>query len=165
MVDASLRREKLELTRRNFLSLIGWSVLQVSGVAFGLMGLRYFWANTSAAPPTKFTIGRAADAANFSETVPYVDVAQRTAVWRRGNTLIAIWLKCQHLGCTVKIVPTGYNCPCHGSKYDQNGNVYAGPAPRGLRWLGIAVTPAGDLQVDKNKQYPPLTPAAYYHIT
>jgi ubiquinol-cytochrome c reductase iron-sulfur subunit len=50
--------------------------------------------------------------------------------------------KCTHLGCSPKLKPDhpdpaidpnwqgGYFCPCHGSKYDLAGRVYAGqPAP------------------------------------
>jgi ubiquinol-cytochrome c reductase iron-sulfur subunit len=50
---------------------------------------------------------------------------------------------CTHLGCIPKFEPDkgtvtpdwlgGYFCPCHGSKYDLSGRVYAGvPAPYNL---------------------------------
>ena len=51
---------------------------------------------------------------------------------------------CTHLGCIPSFVPQpgnapvenwpgGYFCPCHGSKYDLSGRVYAGvPAPLNL---------------------------------
>ena len=59
---------------------------------------------------------------------------------------------CQHLGCTVAASPTGYDCPCHGSKYDDMGNVTHGPAQIALFWFGVNLTPSGDLEVDKSQK-------------
>lgn len=44
----------------------------------------------------------------------------------------AYLLECTHKQCTVK--PTGdtLTCPCHGSKYDQHGQVLQGPAEQRL---------------------------------
>ncbi|MDZ7292860.1 MAG: ubiquinol-cytochrome c reductase iron-sulfur subunit [candidate division KSB1 bacterium] len=41
---------------------------------------------------------------------------------------------CTHQGCTVNWQPANnrFECPCHGSRYDQDGNVQRGPAPRSL---------------------------------
>jgi len=41
---------------------------------------------------------------------------------------------CAHLQCPVQWVSTlkEFQCPCHGSVYNQNGQHIAGPAPRGL---------------------------------
>jgi ubiquinol-cytochrome c reductase iron-sulfur subunit len=60
------------------------------------------------------------------------------------EVLVVIGL-CTHLGCSPKFYPEvkpepfdtnwqgGYFCPCHGSKYDLAGRVYAGqPAPDNL---------------------------------
>jgi cytochrome b6-f complex iron-sulfur subunit len=41
---------------------------------------------------------------------------------------------CSHQSCTVTgIADTTYVCPCHGSRYDRNGRVVAGPATASLR--------------------------------
>ena len=47
---------------------------------------------------------------------------------------------CTHEGCTV----TGYSggrmiCPCHGSEYNQNGQVVNGPAPSNLREYAVTM--------------------------
>lgn len=40
---------------------------------------------------------------------------------------------CTHQGCTVNEIADGtINCPCHGSKYNLDGSVAGGPAPRPL---------------------------------
>lgn len=48
--------------------------------------------------------------------------------------LMAIWQRCVHLGCRVPWCATsqGFECPCHGSKYNVVGEYEAGPAPRNL---------------------------------
>lgn len=44
---------------------------------------------------------------------------------------------CSHLGCNVdwNSKTEQFLCPCHGGKYDINGNVIGGPAPAPLERL------------------------------
>lgn len=48
--------------------------------------------------------------------------------------LMALFQRCVHLGCRVPwCAPSqGFECPCHGSKYNSIGEYFAGPAPRNL---------------------------------
>ncbi len=64
-----------------------------------------------------------------------------------GVGVMALWQKCVHLGCRVpSCVPSqGFECPCHGSKYNIHGEYEAGPAPRNLDRFGVEVNDAGDL--------------------
>jgi len=41
---------------------------------------------------------------------------------------------CTHLGCPVAWTPASstFNCPCHGSVFDKQGDRTAGPAPKPL---------------------------------
>ena len=68
---------------------------------------------------------------------------------------------CTHLGCTVGVSDTGFACPCHGSRYDQDGNVTGGPAPKALAWYRVSVAPNGELEVDTNNKVPQGT---YYNL-
>jgi cytochrome b6-f complex iron-sulfur subunit len=45
-----------------------------------------------------------------------------------------MWWRCTHLGCTVPWVAgeKQFHCPCHGSLYNEKGEVIGGPAPRPL---------------------------------
>ncbi|MBF0537126.1 MAG: ubiquinol-cytochrome c reductase iron-sulfur subunit [Nitrospirae bacterium] len=54
---------------------------------------------------------------------------------------------CTHLGCLVSFSRHGnaFICPCHGGKYDVEGNVIGGPPPRALTRL--------PMRVDKGKVY------------
>ncbi len=64
-----------------------------------------------------------------------------------GVGVMALWQRCVHLGCRVpSCVPSqGFECPCHGSKYNIHGEYEAGPAPRNLDRFGVEVNDAGDL--------------------
>lgn len=48
--------------------------------------------------------------------------------------MMALFQRCVHLGCRVPwCAPSqGFECPCHGSKYNAIGEYFAGPAPRNL---------------------------------
>ena len=64
-----------------------------------------------------------------------------------GIAVMALWQKCVHLGCRVPtcIPSQGFECPCHGSKYNIHGEYEAGPAPRNLDRFGVEEDDAGDL--------------------
>ena len=51
---------------------------------------------------------------------------------------IALSAVCTHLGCLTAWKPDLgiVACPCHGSKFNNDGEKIDGPAPRGLPWLG-----------------------------
>jgi cytochrome b6-f complex iron-sulfur subunit len=48
--------------------------------------------------------------------------------------LMALYMRCVHLGCRVPwCAPSqGFECPCHGSRYNAIGQYFGGPAPRNL---------------------------------
>ena len=47
---------------------------------------------------------------------------------------------CTHLGCTINHIDKDtLVCPCHGSKYDMNGNPVKGPSVKALKKLSFVV--------------------------
>jgi thiosulfate dehydrogenase [quinone] large subunit len=56
------------------------------------------------------------------------------------DTFVAFSAICTHQGCPVSYVGPGFQCPCHGSTFDQNGQVTAGPAPSPLPKIPVKVT-------------------------
>ena len=63
--------------------------------------------------------------------------------------VIALYQKCVHLGCRVPACITSqwFECPCHGSQYNQVGEKKGGPAPRGLDRFAMSVS-GGQLSVN-----------------
>lgn len=74
--------------------------------------------------------------------------------------IVALYQKCPHLGCRVPSCQTSqwFECPCHGSKYNQVGEKRGGPAPRGMDRFAVEVTADGSLVVDTGSiiQGPPI---------
>jgi cytochrome b6-f complex iron-sulfur subunit len=64
-----------------------------------------------------------------------------------GIALMALWQRCVHLGCRVPtcIPSQGFECPCHGSKYNIHGEYQLGPAPRNLDRFAVELDDNGDL--------------------
>ena len=57
------------------------------------------------------------------------------------NTFSAIEAVCTHEGCTITgAAGATYVCPCHGSRYDRNGQVLAGPVKASLRQYATTFT-------------------------
>jgi cytochrome b6-f complex iron-sulfur subunit len=55
----------------------------------------------------------------------------------------ALYQKCVHLGCRVPSCPSSqwFECQCHGSQYNRNGEKKGGPAPRGLDRFPLSGSP------------------------
>jgi cytochrome b6-f complex iron-sulfur subunit len=53
----------------------------------------------------------------------------------------ALYQKCVHLGCRVPECKTSqwFECQCHGSQYNRNGEKKGGPAPRGMDRFPLSV--------------------------
>lgn len=61
--------------------------------------------------------------------------------------VMALFQRCVHLGCRVPWcgASQGFECPCHGSKYNLIGEYNAGPAPRNLDRFVVEATPSNEL--------------------
>ena len=59
--------------------------------------------------------------------------------------VVALYQKCPHLGCRVPSCATSqwFECPCHGSQYNQAGEKKGGPAPRGMDRFAMEVVGRG----------------------
>jgi thiosulfate dehydrogenase [quinone] large subunit len=55
------------------------------------------------------------------------------------DTFLAYLAACTHQGCPVTPADSGFSCPCHGSAFDGNGQVTAGPATKPLVKVPVQV--------------------------
>ena len=62
---------------------------------------------------------------------------RQIAVIKEGEDVYALGMACTHLGCTVNASPKGFACPCHGSVFNNRGEVLRGPADRPLPRFAI----------------------------
>jgi len=60
---------------------------------------------------------------------------------RTPDGVIALWQKCPHLGCAVPWDEEQgvFHCPCHGSIFNQYGEVLSGPSPRAMDFFPVQV--------------------------
>lgn len=135
------------VTRRTFFGTLGWSGLLFSMGVAGAASLRFMFPNVLFEPSSVIKLGRPD---RFPDGVTFLDEA-RLFVFKNKGSFHVISAVCTHLGCTVKKVGNGFDCPCHGSKFDAKGNVLSGPAPRALEWLQVSLAPNGELVVYKMK--------------
>jgi nitrite reductase/ring-hydroxylating ferredoxin subunit len=68
-----------------------------------------------------------------------LSVAGTAIVHRHADGTVQAWAaRCTHLGCRLDRVIDGVVvCPCHGSRFDVDGRVLAGPATQPLRPLRV----------------------------
>jgi len=148
--------------RRGFLRKLTGTFFGLSFVAGSWTALRSLVPNVLYEPPKRFKIGGATD---FPEGVTFLD-EHRIFLFRQGSAFHAVSGVCTHLGCTVKFSPFSapqeltvrrltyasrgeFHCPCHGSKFRDEGTNFAGPAPRPLSWHRLEISPEdGQIVVD-----------------
>lgn len=145
------------LSRRRVLGLSLDVIAALCGLAAATAGvLRLPVPQVLPTPSRRFRIGRPQD---FPVGTEHYFEKERVLVRADRGGLHAVSLVCTHLGCTVAkdAGGTGFVCPCHGSRYTEDGSVVAGPAPRPLRALHIQADPSGWLFVDAGREVPPRT--------
>ncbi|MFP5320628.1 MAG: ubiquinol-cytochrome c reductase iron-sulfur subunit [Acidimicrobiia bacterium] len=168
-------------TRRQFLNrgITGFFVVGLSG--FGAAVVAFLW------PKVSGGFGSVIDVGNISDIVSDIRDNNGFAYYPEGRMwiteypsgalekaravyspselagmeagVVALYQKCPHLGCRVPECVTSqwFECPCHGSQYNQVGEKKGGPAPRGLDRFAMSVS-GNRLSVDTGTiiQGPPI---------
>lgn len=176
--------ETLGVTRRQFLNR---SIIATFGFglsAFGAACLAFLWPPPGGGFGSRVNVGRLDDieaairAGDGFFYVPegrmWVTEYPAAAVAKAQTTytfypqveqglqagFVALFQTCPHLGCRVPECATSqwFECPCHGSKYNQVGEKKGGPAPRGMDRFPMQVSAGGELLVDTGTiiQGPPI---------
>ena len=165
------------VTRRKFFGRAVGAVFGLFMLQFALAGLAFFWPKLKGGFGTTINAGSVKDlkaevlqagvvmpkaipaaqawiipfevdlldSSQFAE-VPFVVAGGEDD----GVGLMALWHRCVHLGCRVpECIPSqGFECPCHGSKYNAHGEYAAGPAPRNLDRFSVSVDGSGEFLID-----------------
>jgi cytochrome b6-f complex iron-sulfur subunit len=168
MVD----RERYDMTRRQFFNRGILAIFGIFLAQFGIAALAFMWPRLR---PGAFggpvSAGPAADLLeqvflpDGRVTPAFIPAAQAYIIPFQADDpagtsfqglpviaggLMALWQRCVHLGCRVPTCESsqGFECPCHGSKYNYHGEYEDGPAPRNLDRFVVSIDDAGNLIVD-----------------
>ena len=173
--------ETLGVTRRQFLNR---SIIIVMGAAlttFGASVLAFLWPQPKGGFGSKVRVGSVEDIQSeitdangflykaegrlYVTNYPASSLDKAKAAYSQPvlNSMEAglavMYQKCPHLGCRVPPCFTSqwFECPCHGSQYNQAGEKKGGPAPRGMDRFVTDVS-GGVLTVDTGSviQGPPI---------
>ena len=128
--------KSLNISRRNFIKFVTQSLFGISGL-LGLGGLaRFFSYEPEPEIPSMFDIGNISNYPAGSRTVR-ADIP--AVIYNHVGEFIAYSLICTHLGCSVEAKDEGFACPCHGSRFGQDGQVLEGPAQRSLKKMRVEI--------------------------
>jgi len=142
-------RFKAPIARRDFLGRAAlWSCVATGGAM--LLGmLRLPMPSVYPEVGKKFRIG---PPDRYLPNTATVFPDRNVLIRRDPEGVFAISLVCTHLGCITRVESDGsFTCPCHGSRFDVDGEVVQGPAPSPLRYLQVSRAPSGDLMVDAGR--------------
>lgn len=140
------------LQRRRMLGWLTGLGLFGSGILSAISNFVFIKPRATYGQPQRFSIGKPED---FPPGTRATLGARSLCVVREGDRIAALSTTCTHLGCIVGVSDTGFACPCHGSRFDQDGTVTGGPAPRPLPWYKVTLAPNGELEVDKDIEIKP----------
>ena len=133
-------KNKNKWTRRELIG-IAWGVSLVG--LFGQAGAALFKFFKPRITPGGF--GGEVVAGNLEEfqpgTVNYVQKGRFYIVRREDGGVLALWQRCPHLGCIVpwREGENQFNCPCHSSFFNREGEVTDGPAPRPMDLFPVSL--------------------------
>jgi len=143
------------VTRRSFLSLLGWAWVAFTAATMGALStmLRFAFPNVTFEPPLKFKVGFPNQFAIGVDNRFKDD--HRIWVVRDEKGFYVLSTVCTHLGCTPNWLSAEekFKCPCHGSGFYITGINFEGPAPRPLERFKVTLADDGQIEVDANEKF------------
>ena len=129
-------------SRGNFIQITTRLLLSLAGV-LGVGGLvRFFSLSPDRGSPSRFELGLPEDFPPGSRMMrPDIPAL----IINHSGEIEALSLSCTHLGCALEEGKNGFSCPCHGSQFDQDGKVLAGPADQDLPHFQVELNEEGIL--------------------
>jgi cytochrome b6-f complex iron-sulfur subunit len=147
-MDTNETVNKKSISRRRLIGYawIGAAAVVVGELIFGT--LAFLWPRRKGPKAEAvFIAGKVTDF-KVGEVTPFRK--ERAFILRTEGGFLAISAICTHLHCIVNWneVLKKFECPCHGAKFNQNGEVLEGPPPRPLDLYKLQVV-AGNLVIDR----------------
>ena len=147
-MDAKSQVDKKPISRRRLMAYawIGAAVIVMGELIGGTFA--FLWPRRKGPKvETVFIAGKVTDF-KVGEVIPFRK--ERTFILRTEGGFLAISAICTHLHCIVNWneMLKKFECPCHGAKFNQNGEVLEGPPPRPLDLYKLQIV-AGNVVVDR----------------
>ena len=129
------------ISRRTFLDWLLAGGLLTWAVAFIAPVISYVWPAQKRGPSIQTVSAGKADEFTDWQTKMVAIAGQPMIVIRTPQGFRAFSAICTHLGCIVgwDAARRQIACPCHAGFFDTTGHPVAGPPPRPLSELGVAV--------------------------
>jgi cytochrome b6-f complex iron-sulfur subunit len=142
--------ESADVNRRRFITF-GTTSLAIAGLGACVFGIEYISPNVLYEPSPVVNAGKPEHYPLDSVTL---DLRASIFVVHGKEGFYALSAVCTHLGClsVCKQDAGVIACPCHGSSFQRDGSVIAGPAPRPLPWLKMWLGEDGSLMVDRSTE-------------
>ena len=141
--------------RRKFFVKLGLGSLSMAAAGTAVFAYQLLSPNVLYEPSPIVNAGKPESYAIDSVTL---DVNSGIYLIHAKEGFFSLGAVCTHLGCLTAWKPELgiIACPCHGSKFQRNGEKIAGPAPKSLPWLRTWVSDDGDLMVDRGTTMRPM---------
>lgn len=132
----AIEPEKNKIDRRDFFQ----KSIYLAGGVIGASWLLNACAKSNSSPSVSgpsinFTIDISTKQYSSLQTKGSYVYANNTIIAHdNSGNYVALYDVCTHAGCTISFNGTNqFPCPCHGSIFDENGNVLQGPASSPLK--------------------------------
>ena len=156
--------ETYGVTRRQFLNRSVFALFGLGITVFGVAIVGFLWPSGSSGFGSKIRIGKVSDVLADVQSndgflykpegrmwiteYPAAALPKAKTAYSPSELtgmeagLVALYQKCPHLGCRVPECKSSqwFECPCHGSQYNQVGEKKGGPAPRGMDRFAMEVS-------------------------
>jgi cytochrome b6-f complex iron-sulfur subunit len=155
------------VSRRDFFRRSLLTSLLVFGAEFGGGTIAFLWPNLKGGFGSQIEAGNLQDIQNelrgglpvYNGTGRFYIVsyngrptadADYVADGTAAQGIMPLYQRCVHLGCRVPFCEQSkwFECPCHGSKYNNAGEYRLGPAPRGMDRFSVTIDGSGNVIVD-----------------
>jgi cytochrome b6-f complex iron-sulfur subunit len=142
------------VSRRQFFLKLGLGSLGIAAAGTVAFAYQYLEPNVLYEPSPVVNVGRPE---RYALNSVMLDVNSSIYIIRSQEGFFSLSAVCTHLGCLTTWQPeiNMITCPCHGSKFNRDGAVAEGPAPKPLPWLKMWLNDDGELLVDRATKVAP----------